>query len=66
MTSTTSLRRAGSHPVLVELAPVTRFTDQQARQFVEMLAVPAPSAPPPCPLCRHGHALEQRCASDRK
>jgi hypothetical protein len=43
-------------------APVARFADLRARQFVEMLAVPQPSAPPPCPLCGHRHTLEQRCS----
>ena len=41
------------------------MNDQQAREFVEMLAVPERTAPPPCPLCGTGHALEARCGIDR-
>ena len=37
------------------------MTDQEAREFVEMLAVPRPTAPPPCPICGHPHPLESGC-----
>ena len=44
------------------------MTDQQAREFVEMLAVPEAPEPPPCPICGCGHPLETRCAhlTDRR
>jgi hypothetical protein len=44
------------------------MTDQQAREFVEMLAVPEAAAPPPCPICGRGHRLETSCAlsTDRR
>jgi hypothetical protein len=38
------------------------MTDQEAREFVEMLAVPEAAEPPPCPNCGRGHPLEIRCA----
>ena len=37
------------------------MTDQDVREFVEMLAVPEPADPPPCPLCGHSHPLETMC-----
>jgi len=37
------------------------MTDQEAREFVEMLAVPEAAEPPPCPICGCGHPLETRC-----
>jgi hypothetical protein len=44
------------------------MTDQEAREFVEMLAVPEAAEPPPCPICGRGHPLETRCAlsTDRR
>jgi hypothetical protein len=38
------------------------MTDQEAREFVEKLAVPEAAEPPPCPICERGHPLETRCA----
>jgi hypothetical protein len=38
------------------------MTDQEAREFVEKLAVPEAAAPPPCPICGRGHPLEASCA----
>ena len=38
------------------------MSEQEAREFVEMLAVPDAPAPPPCPLCGRGHPLETSCA----
>jgi hypothetical protein len=37
------------------------MTDQQAREFVEALAVPEHADPPPCPLCGQSHPLESKC-----
>jgi hypothetical protein len=37
------------------------MTDQEAREFVEMLAVPESTDPPPCPVCGHTHPLETGC-----
>jgi hypothetical protein len=37
------------------------MNEQQAREFVEMLAVPEAADPPPCPLCGDRHELEARC-----
>ena len=37
------------------------MTDQEAREFVEMLAVPEASEPPACPICGRGHPLETSC-----
>jgi len=37
------------------------MTEQEAREFVEMLAVPEAAEPPPCPICGCGHPLESRC-----
>lgn len=37
------------------------MNDQQAREFVEMLAVPESTNPPPCPICGHSHPLETGC-----
>jgi hypothetical protein len=44
------------------------MTDQEAREFVEMLAVPETAEPPPCPICGRGHPLETRCplSTDRR
>jgi hypothetical protein len=44
------------------------MTDQEAREFVEMLAVPEAAEPPPCPICGRGHSLEAGCAlsTDRR
>jgi hypothetical protein len=44
------------------------MTDQEAREFVEMLAVPEAAEPPPCPICGRGHPLETSCAlsTDRR
>jgi hypothetical protein len=39
------------------------MTEQQAREFVELLAVPDTAEPPPCPICGCGHPLETRCAN---
>jgi len=39
------------------------MTDQEAREFVEMLAVPRPTGPPPCPICGDPHPLETRCVA---
>jgi len=38
------------------------MSEQEAREFVEMPAVPEAPAPPPCPLCGRGHPLETSCA----
>jgi hypothetical protein len=38
------------------------MTDQQAREFLQRLAVPERTAAPPCPLCQSRHRLESRCA----
>ena len=38
------------------------MTDQEAREFVEMLAVPEAAETPPCPICGRGHPLETSCA----
>jgi hypothetical protein len=38
------------------------MTDQEAREFVEMLAVPEAADSAPCPVCGCGHPLETRCA----
>ncbi len=40
----------------------TMMADHDSRYLVEMLAVPWPSEPPPCPLCGRAHALEEPCA----
>ena len=37
------------------------MTDQQAREFVEALAVPEHADPPPCPICGQSHPLESKC-----
>jgi len=37
------------------------MTDQEAREFVELLAVPDSTDPPLCPLCGQDHPLEMRC-----
>jgi len=37
------------------------MNEQQAREFVEMLAVPEAADSPPCPLCGGRHALETKC-----
>ncbi len=37
------------------------MTDQEAREFLEQLAVPNRTQPPPCPLCAGQHQLELRC-----
>ena len=42
---------------------LSEMTDQQAREFVESLAVPEHADPPPCPLCGQAHPLESQCAS---
>jgi hypothetical protein len=42
------------------------MTEQEAREFIEMLAVPERSQPPPCPLCQTRHRLELRCAGERR
>jgi len=39
------------------------MNEQQAREFVEMLAVPEAADSPPCPLCGHGHELETLCSA---
>jgi hypothetical protein len=39
------------------------MTDQEAREFVEALAVPEHAVPPPCPLCGQRHPLEAKCTS---
>jgi len=41
------------------------MTDQQAREFVETLAVPQRTSPPPCPICGHSHLLETKCVLTR-
>jgi hypothetical protein len=41
------------------------MTDQEAREFVEMLAVPETPQPPPCPLCGVEHPLESGCSGPR-
>ena len=40
---------------------MVEMTDQEAREFVELLAFPQATDPPPCPICGHGHSLETRC-----
>jgi hypothetical protein len=42
------------------------MNEQQAREFVEMLAVPEAPDPPPCPLCGHPHQLETKCSTLRR
>jgi hypothetical protein len=44
------------------------MTEQEAREFVELLAVPEAAEPPPCPICGCGHPLETGCArlTDRR
>ena len=42
------------------------MTDQQAREFVEMLAVPQATDPPPCPICGSSHQLEVACILPRR
>jgi hypothetical protein len=37
------------------------MTEQEAREFVELLAVPESAEPPPCPICGCGHPLETPC-----
>ena len=37
------------------------MNEQKAREFVEILAVPEPTDPSPCPLCGQTHPLETRC-----
>lgn len=37
------------------------MNDQEAREFVEMLAVPESPAPPLCPICGRAHPLETQC-----
>jgi hypothetical protein len=39
------------------------MTDQQAREFVEALAVPEHADPPSCPLCGQRHPLQSKCTS---
>jgi hypothetical protein len=39
------------------------MTEQEAREFVELLAVPEAAEPPPCPICGCGHPLETPCPS---
>jgi hypothetical protein len=41
------------------------MTDQEARMFVEALAVPAPTVPATCPMCAGRHDLELPCDSGR-
>lgn len=52
-----------SSVVVTEVRSVTVIvgTEQQARGFAAMLAVPERTTPPPCPLCGASHLLEQRC-----
>jgi hypothetical protein len=38
------------------------MNDQEAREFVEMLAVPASPEPPLCPIGGFAHPLESRCS----
>ena len=45
---------------------VSDMNEQQVREFVEMLAVPAPTEPPPCPLCGEQHRLETACAGSTR
>jgi hypothetical protein len=42
---------------------LNEMNEQQAREFVEMLAVPEAADPPPCPLCGHRHQLETKCSA---
>jgi hypothetical protein len=44
---------------------ISEMNEQQAREFVEMLAVPEAADPPPCPLCGHRHQLETKCSGLR-
>jgi hypothetical protein len=37
------------------------MTEQEAREFVELLAAPEAAEPPPCPICGCGHPLETPC-----
>ena len=61
----------GAYPPARRVWP-NEMTDQQAREqareFVEKLAVPEAAEPPPCPICDRGHPLETRCAhsTDRR
>src|SRR5262245_53567387 len=62
------LTRAFPREVGGEAVALSEMTDQQAREFVEMLAVPEAAGPPPCPICGCAHPLETGCAhlTDRR
>jgi hypothetical protein len=40
---------------------IDEVNEQKVREFVEMLAVPEPADPPPCPICGESHRLETQC-----
>ena len=48
---------------LTKRVALGEMNEQQAREFVEMLAVPEAADPPPCPLCGHRHQLETVCSA---
>jgi hypothetical protein len=50
---------------VAERVALGEMNEQQAREFVEMLAVPEAADPPPCPLCGHLHRLETKCSTVR-
>ena len=61
-------RRYHLYPMHVKREPTLRvalgeMNEQQAREFVEMLAVPEAADPPPCPLCGDIHELETNCGT---
>jgi hypothetical protein len=41
----------------------SEMTEQEAREFVELLAVPEAAEPPPCSVCGCGHPLKRRAPS---
>ena len=49
----------------IERVDLGEMNEQQAREFVEMLAVPETADSPPCPLCGHKHQLETKCSGLR-
>ena len=49
----------------IERVALGEMNEQQAREFVEMLAVPETADSPPCPLCGHKHQLETKCSGLR-
>ena len=50
---------------LTKRVALGEMNEQQAREFVEMLAVPEAADPPPRPLCGHRHEVETECSALR-